>query len=79
MQPQEITIKNIEGAPETKATIILQNSINFIPKVSVILPVYNTEKYLKDCLNSIINQTLIAKIMICIFVKNNIQKLSLNL
>ena len=27
-------------------------------KVSVIIPVYNTEKYLKKCLNSIINQTL---------------------
>lgn len=27
------------------------------PKVSVIIPVYNTGKYLFDCLNSIINQT----------------------
>ena len=27
-------------------------------KVSVIIPVYNTEKYLEECLNSIINQTL---------------------
>jgi len=29
-----------------------------IPKVSVIIPVYNTEKYIGETLNSIINQTL---------------------
>ncbi len=28
-----------------------------MPKISVIVPVYNTEKYLKKCLESIINQT----------------------
>lgn len=28
------------------------------PKISVIVPVYNTEKYLSKCLNSILNQTL---------------------
>ena len=26
------------------------------PKVAIILPVFNTEKYLKECLDSIINQ-----------------------
>ena len=29
-----------------------------IPKISVIVPVYNTEKFLKKCIESIINQTL---------------------
>jgi len=29
-----------------------------MPKISVIIPVYNTEKYLQKCLNSILNQTM---------------------
>lgn len=28
-----------------------------LPLISVIIPVYNTEKYLKDCVNSVLNQT----------------------
>ena len=28
-----------------------------IPLISVIIPVYNTEKYLRTCLDSIVNQT----------------------
>lgn len=36
------------------------------PKVSVILPVYNTEKYLKQCLDSIVTQTLKDIEIICI-------------
>ena len=31
---------------------------NKLPKVSVIIPVYNVEKYVKRCIESIINQTL---------------------
>lgn len=37
-----------------------------MPKVSVIIPVYNTEPYLYECLNSIINQTLKDIEIICV-------------
>ena len=36
------------------------------PKISVILPVYNVEKYLRECLDSIINQTLKEIEIICL-------------
>lgn len=35
-------------------------------KVSVIIPVYNVEEYLKECLDSVINQTLKEIEIICI-------------
>ena len=35
-------------------------------KVSVIIPVYNVEKYLEECLNSIVYQTLNDIEIICI-------------
>ena len=35
-------------------------------KISVIIPVYNVEKYLKECLNSVINQTLKDLEIICV-------------
>ena len=35
-------------------------------KVSVIIPVYNTEKYLRECLDSVINQTLQDIEIICV-------------
>lgn len=37
-----------------------------IPKVSVIIPVYNVEKYLRECLDSVVNQTLSDIEIICI-------------
>ena len=37
-----------------------------MPKVSVIIPVYNVEKYLRECLDSVINQTLKDIEIICI-------------
>ena len=37
-----------------------------MPKVSVVIPVYNVEKFLKECLNSIINQSLEDIEIICV-------------
>ena len=37
-----------------------------MPKVSVIIPVYNVEKYLKPGLESVINQTLTDIEIICV-------------
>jgi glycosyltransferase involved in cell wall biosynthesis len=36
------------------------------PLISVIIPVYNTEEYLSECLNSVLNQTLSNIEIICI-------------
>lgn len=36
------------------------------PKVSVIMPVYNSEKYLRQCLDTVINQTLKEIEIICV-------------
>lgn len=36
---------------------ILEEEV-FIPKVSIVIPVYNTEKFIKKCLDSIVNQSL---------------------
>ena len=40
----------------------IKSSIN----LSIVIPVYNSEKYLNKCLNSIINQTLNEIEIICI-------------
>ena len=37
-----------------------------MPKVSVIIPVYNSEKYLSECLDSVVNQTLKDIEIICV-------------
>lgn len=61
-----ITVKNVEGEPNTIAEILIQNNIDYIPKVSVIIPVYNTEEYIAKCLETVINQTLKEIEIICI-------------
>ena len=53
-----IIVANAEGEPNTIAEIIAQNQIDYIPIISAIIPVYNSEDYLQDCLDTVINQTL---------------------
>ena len=48
-----------------------------MPKVSVIIPVYNADKYLKECLDSIVNQTLKDIEIICIDDGSNDNSLSI--
>lgn len=43
-----------------------ENQKIVVPKVSVIIPVYNTEEYLRQCLDSVINQTLKEIEIICV-------------
>ena len=40
--------------------------VNLMVKISVIVPCYNVEDYLKECLDSIINQTFKDIEIICI-------------
>lgn len=61
-----ITVKNADGDPDTVAEIIIQNKIDYTPKVSVVMPVYNVEPYLRQCLDSVINQTLKEIEIICV-------------
>ena len=53
-----IKVKNNENKFCSIAEIIVQNDINYIPKISVIIPSYNNELYLKYCIETVINQTL---------------------
>ena len=63
---REIFVRNADGEKDTKATIIVQNKITYQPKISVVVPVYNAEEYLKESLDSIVNQTLKDIEIICV-------------
>ena len=58
-----------EFRPEERqrlAKILFSNQTHSDPKVSVIVPVYNSEKYLNKCLDSLISQTLEDIEIICV-------------
>ncbi len=65
-QKPPIMVRNAEGDPTTTAEVIIRNEINYIPKVSVIIPIYNGERYLRECLNTVVNQTLKEIEIICV-------------
>ena len=44
----------------------IQSCANKLPKVSILVPIYNMEKYLNNCLDTLINQTLKDIEIICI-------------
>ena len=44
----------------------LQDRFIVVVKVSIIVPIYNTEKYIEKCLNSLVNQTLRDIEIICV-------------
>ncbi|MBR6409434.1 MAG: glycosyltransferase family 2 protein [Alphaproteobacteria bacterium] len=61
-----IKVKNANSEAETTAEILVQNRIDYTPKVSVVMPVYNVEDYLRQCLDSVINQSLKEIEIICV-------------
>lgn len=63
---RKIGVKNADGDLDTEACIVIQNTIDYVPKVSIIIPVYNAAKYLFQCLNSVICQTLKEIEIICV-------------
>lgn len=46
--------------------MIRQDRVKKVIKVSVVVPVYNVEKYLRQCLESLVNQTLREMEIICV-------------
>lgn len=46
--------------------LFLDNKRNTMPKVSVIIPCYNVEQYIAECLDSVINQTFKDLEIICV-------------
>ena len=56
---KEIIVKNLNFDKNTIAHILkLSGNNNKKPLVSVVIPVFNVEKYLVECLDSLLNQTL---------------------
>lgn len=61
--------KIAEGYAENKIemdTNMMRLTEDVTPKISVIIPIYNMDAYLRDCLNSVLTQTLSDIEIICI-------------
>lgn len=57
-------LERAEATPP--AELIRQGNPGVRPKVSVIIPVYNTQRYLSECMDSIMHQTLKELEILCI-------------
>lgn len=63
---QQISVQNAYQETATRATRLVTACIDFSPKVSVIMPVYNVEKYIRQAVESVLNQTLREIELICV-------------
>ena len=61
-----IKVQNAIGEEETRAEVLVQNKIDYTPKISVVMPVYNVEKFLRECLDSVTAQSLKEIEIICV-------------
>ncbi len=64
---EHIYFKHVDKAKEQYTADVLKKAdLQFVPKVSVIVPVYNVENYIIDCLTSLSNQKLQEIEIICV-------------
>lgn len=61
-----IHVKSADSGQDTIAQVIVRNKISHNPTVSVIMPVYNVAPYLRQCMDSVVNQTLRDIEIICV-------------
>lgn len=63
---ETITVKNAADCPDTTANVIVRGKIDFKPLLSLIIPVYNAENYLVQCLDSVLNHPVREMEIICV-------------
>ena len=64
---EHMYFKHVNKAKEQYAAVVLKKAdLQYVPKVSVIVPVYNVESYVNDCLASLSDQKLKEIEIICV-------------
>lgn len=61
-----IQVQNAFGEERTVAEVLVRNKLDNAPKVSVVMPVYNVEAYLRESLDSVLGQSLREIELICV-------------